>query len=83
MAQVAFMVVDKRRRVVVVYDDLIALPVAFAWCENIRSGVLEHGDEVGDYDGLGEEIFRRSEEGWSLPAPFSLVVVEIAPMTGP
>ena len=68
---------------VVVYDDLFGLPVALTWGEDIGSGVLKHGNEVGHDDGLGEQVLGGAEQIRPLPFPHSLVVVVVAAMRRP
>ena len=78
---VVLLVVVVRR--VVVYNDLICLPVAFARCVDHCSGVLEHRDEVWHHDGLCEQIFGRSEQYRALPLPYLLVGVVVGAVACP
>ena len=48
-------------RTVVVYDNLFRLPVTLTWCEDDSACILQHGNEVGDDDGLCKKVFRRTE----------------------
>ena len=66
---------------IVVDYDFLPLPVAFSWCEDNGSGILEHRDEVGNDKGLCEHVFRSAEESWTLPNPFLLVETEVLAMT--
>ena len=68
---------------VVVHDDLLFLPGTLTGSEDDGSRILQHRDEVGDYDGLCEEVFRRTEEFRTLPFPCPALHVVIAAVTCP
>ena len=68
---------------VVVHDDLLFLPGTLTGSEDDGSRILQHRDEVGDYDGLCEEVFRRAEEFRTLPFPYPVLHVVIATVTCP
>ena len=68
---------------VVVDNDFLFLPVALTRREDDGSRILEHGDEVGDYDGLCVQVFRSGKELRSLPSPPCFLLVVVVTMTGP
>ena len=68
---------------VVVDDDFLLLPVALTGSEDVGSGILEHGNEVGHYDGLGEEVLAGGKELGTLPAPGALLLVVEVAVAGP
>ena len=69
--------------VVVVDDDLMSLPVAFARCEDDGARILEHRDEVGHDDGLCEQVLGGAEKIRSLPLPESFLLVVVASVACP
>ena len=83
VAGIHLYVARARLAVVVVHYHFVLLPVAFAWREHNGSRVFEHGDEVGDDDGLGEKVFSRAEELGSLPAPPVTVHVIVSAVACP
>ena len=83
LAQSRFHVVNQRGVVVVVDDDLMSLPVAFAWRVDNGTCVLEHGNEIRHDDGLGEQVFVSAEQGRALPPPLLFVLVVVAAVAGP
>ena len=68
---------------VVVDNDFFFLPVALTRSEDNGSCILEHGDEVGDYDGLCVQVFRSGKELGTLPSPSRFLLVVVVTMTGP
>lgn len=71
------------RRVVVVDDVFIFLPVSFSWREYHTAAVLEHRDEIGDDDGLRKKVFRRTKQERTLKLPEPFCLVEVASMACP
>lgn len=61
----------------------MGLCVALAWRIDTGSGVFEHGDEVGQYKGLGELVFGGAEQPGTLPAPLVLAVDVVLTVTLP
>ena len=68
---------------VIVYDDFLLLRVPFAGSEYIGSCILQHGQEVGQDEGLGELVFCSAEQPRALPSPFVLVIDIIFPVALP
>ena len=58
------------------------MAVALAGTKDDGSSILEHGGEVGHYDGLGEQVLACAVERRALPFPALLVVLIVAAMTG-
>ena len=77
----AFLVSAAVPDVIVIDYDFLLLPVSLSWSEDDGSGILQHWDEVGHYEGLREHIFCRTEKPWTLPYPFLLVEVEVLAVT--
>ena len=69
--------------VVVVDDHLMSLPIALPGGEDHSACPFEHRYQVGYYDSLGIEIFRRAEEEGSLPFPIAFLLIVITAVTGP
>ena len=70
-------------RTVVVDNDFLRLPVAFAWSKDDSTSFLQHGNEVGDNDSLRKEILCGAKEFGTLPAPASFLLIVEASVTGP
>ena len=70
-------------RAVIVYDNLFRLPVTFTRGENNGARILQHGNEVGDDDGLCKKVFIRTKQVGTLPAPQPFLLVVEASMAGP
>ena len=68
---------------IIVYDDLIALPVALARREDNRTRVLKHRHEEGYDNTLREEILASAEEVGALPFPLVFLLGIVASMTCP
>ena len=68
---------------VVVDNQFVSLPVAFARSEDDGTRILEHRDEIRYDDGLCKKVFRRAEEERSLPLPKPFLLVEVAAVAGP
>ena len=68
---------------VVVDDDFVGLCITLAWRIDTGSSVFEHGDEIGQYKGLGELIFGGAEQPGTLPAPLVLAVDVVLTVTLP
>ena len=83
LSEARLVIADEVVVVVVVDNHLMALPVALAGCEDDSSGAFEHGDEVGDDDGLCEQVLVGGEECGPLPAPASCRSVIVSSVTGP
>ena len=73
----AFFVAASVMDEVVVDDDFLLLPVAFAGGEDQGTCVLQHGDQVWHDECLGEEVLCSAEEPWALPYPFLLGLVVV------
>ena len=69
--------------VVIVDNDLMALPVAFTGRIDNGSSPFEHGYEVGHDNGLGKQVFVGGKQGWALPLPPALVYIVVIAVTGP
>lgn len=59
------------------------LRVPFTGSENIGTGILQHRDDVGEDERLGELIFRCAEQARALPSPFSGLINEISAVALP
>ena len=68
---------------VVVDDDLVGLPVAFAWSEHHGACILEHRYEIRHHNGLREEVLGGAEEVGALPFPTAFLLVVVASVTRP
>ena len=68
---------------VVIDNHLMALPVAFTWCEYDGTGTFQHRNQIRYDNRLGKQILTCSEEGRALPSPDTVVDVVIDAMTGP
>ena len=62
------------RTSVVVYNHLVALPVAFTRSENHSSGIFQHRNQIRHHKRLGKQIFRSAVQARTLPTPFIPVV---------
>ena len=77
------LVIAVERGVVVVDDYLMALPVALARSEHDGACILEHRNEIGHDDGLGEEVLGRTKEKRALPLPETFLLVIVTSVAGP
>ena len=68
---------------VVVNNHFLLLPVALTGCEDYGASLLQHGDEVGNNDGLRILVFRGAKKFGALPAPVPSGLVIEASMAGP
>ena len=68
---------------IIVYDDLIALPVALARREDDSTRVLKHRHEKGYDNTLREKVLASAEEVGALPFPLAFLLGIIASMTCP
>ena len=82
-AYVYFCVIRQLGLIVVVYHHFVFLPVALARREHYRPCILEHGDEVGHYYRLREQVLVCTEHVRALPFPYVFVLVVIPPVAGP
>ena len=69
--------------IIIVNDDLIALPIAFARRKHDSTRVLKHRHEEGYDNTLREEILASAEEVGTLPFPLVFLLGIIASMTCP
>ena len=83
MSVVLFLITDERGCHVVVDNDLMALPVAFSRSEDYSTGIFEHRDEIGYYDGLREQVFVGTEQCRPLPFPAQCALVVVAAVACP
>ena len=67
--------------VVVVHDDLVALPVTLTGRPHDGTGILKHRHQVGDNDGLREQVFGGAEQIGALPLPTACLLIVVAAMT--
>ena len=68
---------------IVIHDDFMALPIAFAGSEHHGSGILQHRDEVRHYERLGEQVLGGAKQSGALPSPFALLINVILAMALP
>ena len=68
---------------IIVDDDFVPLPVAFARGEDHGSGIFQHRDEVRHNERLGEQVFGGAEQTGALPFPTFLGILVIFPVTLP
>ena len=68
---------------VVVNDDLFLLPVALTRCKDDGTRLLQHGNQVGNDDGLCVLVFSGTKQLRTLPAPVASALVVEASVTGP
>ena len=54
---------------IVVDDDVVGLRVTLSGAEDHGTGILEHGGEVGHYDGLRQQVLTGTVERGALPLP--------------
>ena len=83
LAEARLDIADEALVVVVVDNYLMALPVAFTWCEDDSTSILEHWDEVGNDNSLCEEVLTCSEKIRALPLPAAVALAVVASVTGP
>ena len=57
-------------RAVVIDDDFMLLPIAFAWRIDYSACILKHGHEIRHDKGLRQQVFGGTEEARTLPLPF-------------
>ena len=62
---------------VIVNNHLVLLPVSFPGAIDYGSGILEHGNQVGDDDALGEEVLGGAVKVRTLEYPFSALYIII------
>ena len=67
---------------VVVYNHLVALPVALTGRPHHGTRILEHGHEIGDDDGLGKQVLGGAEEIGTLPFPSAFLGIVVLAMAG-
>ena len=67
----------------IVDNDFFRLPVAFTGGKHDGSGLFQHGNEVGHYDGLCEQVLCRGKQLRTLPAPTALLLVIEDAVAGP
>ena len=68
---------------VIVTDDLILLDIPFPRTDHVCARILEHRNEEGEYETLGEHVLDGSEYRGSLPFPSPRLLLEVAPVTVP
>ena len=83
LARLLFEIINRLDSIIIIDDDFVRLPVSFTGCEDDGSRILEHRDEVGHDDGLGEEIFVCAKQVRSLPFPYISVSIIIPSVRGP
>ena len=81
-ARAHLFIFGSQRRAVVVDDYLIGLPVALSGSKHVGARILEHWYEIGHHDGGSKQVFGRSKETGSLPAPPPLLLVVETAMAG-
>ena len=70
-------------RKVIVHNDTVRLPVAFARSVDKRSGILKHRHEERDDERLREQVLDRAIEQRALPFPVVLVGIVVAAVALP
>ena len=68
---------------VVVYNNLVCLPVSLPWRKDHSSCVFKHGHEIWHYDGLCKQVFVGAEEVWPLPFPLAFFRVVVSSVASP
>ena len=83
LARLLFEIINRLYGVIIIDDDFVRLPVSFSGCKDDGSRILKHRNEVGHYDGLGEEIFVGAKQVRALPFPYISVGIIIPSVRGP
>jgi len=65
--------------IAVIHENLIRLDIPFAEIAGNGAGVFQHGEDVGEHEGGGEEVFHDREHAGALPFPAQVILGIIIP----